>query len=395
MPLLTAVDAGKRYMIRPERSLALGMLRRNRPRQLWALRHLDLEVNAGEILAIIGRNGAGKSTLLKLAAGVTTPTEGSFVRPRFIAPLIEVGAGFHPELSGRENVEVNGRLLGISAAQMARRFDDIVAFAELEHAIDQPVKQYSSGMFMRLGFAVAVHTDPELLVVDEVLAVGDLPFQVRCLDRIRTMKEAGVGILFVSHNLSAVLNLADRAMLLSKGERVAEGGVGSVVDEYHRLLATPDTEQLGEDATTATGDLELEHLSVIGPSGEDRALWETGDRVRIRMRIRAVRATPDAVIGFRVEREGGGIVAHWLDLDEIAIPPLAAGTSVTVELSLSLHLTEGGYWLTIGVARSDFKQQLLALHNVVRLGVGARRGAGGIVDLAPEVGLVDADGVAS
>src|SRR3954468_21853306 len=168
--LLEASGLGKRYVIRPQRSVALSLMRKNRAREFWALRDLDLHVSAGEIVAIIGRNGAGKSTLLKLAAGVTRPTTGRMQRPERVAPLIEVGAGFHPELTGRENVEVNGRLLGLSRQEVAARFDDIVSFSELEGAIDQPVREYSSGMFMRLGFSVAVHTQPELLVVDEVLA---------------------------------------------------------------------------------------------------------------------------------------------------------------------------------------------------------------------------------
>ena len=261
--LLQASGVSKRYRVRTERSMALGLTRRARPKDVWALRELDLTVRAGEVVAVVGRNGAGKSTLLKLAAGVAHPTTGTLRRPRRTAPLIEVGAGFHPELTGRENIGVNARLLGLGTRQIAQVFDDVVAFSELSDVIDQPVRQYSSGMFMRLGFAVAIHTDPELLVVDEVLAVGDLPFQVRCLDRIREMRASGVGVLFVSHNLTAVLSLADRALLLDQGRLDTEGAVSEVVGRYHAMLAQGEgAGQVGDDAG-ATGELALRSFRVV------------------------------------------------------------------------------------------------------------------------------------
>jgi ABC-type polysaccharide/polyol phosphate transport system ATPase subunit len=379
---------GKRYTIRPERSVALGFVRRNRPRTLWALREIDLDLAAGEFLAIIGRNGAGKSTLLKLAAGVTRLSEGRLRRPRFIAPLIEVGAGFHPELTGRENVEVNGRLLGLNASQIRRRFDDIVAFAEMEHAVDQPVKQYSSGMFMRLGFAVAVHTDPELLVVDEVLAVGDLPFQARCLEKIRSMRDSGVGILFVSHNLAAVLAFADRGLLLDEGRAVREGPVDEVIGAYHQLLAgDPGSVGLSEHAPSS-GQLLLELGQVRRADGAVPDLWMPGDRVIAPFRLTAQSDTPACLLGVRLVGQGGTLLCRWSPEDAARLEPLDAGEMREMELELSLNVLEGSYDLEVAVVAHDWTTVVVGMTRLHRFGVGARKGAVGTVDISPALRAV-------
>ena len=381
-PLLEARGLGKRYLIRPERSIALGFLKRNRPREHWALRDLTMNVLPGEIVAVIGRNGAGKSTLLKLSAGVTRPTTGTLRRPDRIAPLIEVGAGFHPELSGRENVEVNARLLGIGPKQIRRSFDDIVAFAELAHAIDQPVRQYSSGMFMRLGFSVAVHTHPELLIVDEVLAVGDLPFQVRCLDRIREMRSEGVGVLFVSHNLTAVLSLADRALLIDKGRLKAEGAVTDVVGAYHRAMAEVDLEQVGEAGTDTDGYV-IESVTVRDENGDEPMLWRPMQRARVEVRVRATVDTPEAVAGWRFVKDGAGMVARYAAQDGPYVPPLRAGETATLALDCTLAFAGGGYLLDLAVGPPDYRSFLLSENNLYRFGIADRKGGDGIADVDP------------
>jgi len=254
----------------------------------FALQDVDVDVHPGEVVAIVGRNGAGKSTLLKLACGVTTPTSGTLRRAQRVAPLIEVGAGFHAELSGRENVSVNARLLGMSGRQVKRRFDEIVDFAELGHVIDRPVKEYSSGMYMRLGFAVAVHTDPELLLVDEVLAVGDLPFQVKCLDRIRAMRADGVGILFVSHNLAAVADIAARCLLLEAGRLECEGPPPEVIAAYHKALERRVSTTDGARVTDVPAGLSLLDAALVSPlTGETPVVWHPSDRAELRLRLRA------------------------------------------------------------------------------------------------------------
>jgi ABC-2 type transport system ATP-binding protein/lipopolysaccharide transport system ATP-binding protein len=213
--------------------------RRIEYRAFWALKGLDLEIRQGESLAIIGRNGAGKSTLLKVIARVLRPTRGRVRVRGTVAPLIELGAGFHPELTGRENVFLNGAMLGFSQAQMKERFDRIVEFAELGPFIDAALRSYSSGMVMRLGFAVATEVDPDILIIDEVLAVGDAPFQEKCLARMAEFRAKGTTILFVSHALESVRAICDRAILIEGGQLRRSGGVEDVIDGYRAYLAHP------------------------------------------------------------------------------------------------------------------------------------------------------------
>ena len=385
--VFSARGLGKRYDIRPESSLFMALARRGTRVTKWALRGVDVDVHPGEVVAVVGRNGAGKSTLMKMAAGVTTPTEGTVHRPARIAPLIEVGAGFNGDLTGRENVEVNARLLGLGARQVAARFDEIVEFAELAHVIDQPVRQYSSGMFMRLGFSVAIHTDPELLIVDEVLAVGDLPFQARCLDRIKAMRAEGVGVLFVSHNLVAVQNLADRAILLERGEQITAGDVNTVVGAYHDLLATSASARRVGDEVPASGDLELLDVRVTDEHGGRPPLWVPGQRVRVEAEAKAVRDTPEGLIGFRIVKEGVGIVATWRAEEGPFVPALRAGESATIAIDLQLNLAEGAYTLEMGVAKRDWTVVMARLDPAANIAIGTRRFATGIADVSPSISV--------
>ena len=203
------------------------------PREtLWALKDISFDLRHGEVVGIIGRNGAGKSTLLKIMSRIVHPTEGQIRISGRVASLLEVGTGFHHELTGRENVFLNGAILGMSRSETVAKFDEIVAFAEIERFIDTPVKRYSSGMYMRLAFAVAAHLDPEILVVDEVLAVGDLAFQKKCLGKLDMVARQGRTVLFVSHNMAAVSNLCSRCLLLVDGAMVADGPTDAVISDY-------------------------------------------------------------------------------------------------------------------------------------------------------------------
>jgi ABC-2 type transport system ATP-binding protein len=227
---------GKRYRQTDDRAGIVPGSKRV-AREHWALHPIDVTVAAGETLGVIGRNGSGKTTLLRLLAGVSAPSTGHLRVTGTIAPLIGVGVGFDAELTGRENVQVNGRILGMSAAEVRRDLDEIVAFAELEAFLDTPVKFYSSGMFLRLAFAVAIHRQPDVLLVDEVLAVGDLAFQLKCFERMSELQAAGTTIVVVTHNLGMLRRLCDRAIVLDRGRMVFGGNVDEAVGAYHQHLA--------------------------------------------------------------------------------------------------------------------------------------------------------------
>jgi len=200
--------------------------------EFWALKNINFEINQGDRVGIIGRNGAGKSTLLKILSRITEPTTGSVKIKGRVASLLEVGTGFHPELTGRENIFLNGAILGMSRFEILRKFDEIVSFAEVEKFLDTPVKRYSSGMYVRLAFAVAAHLEPEILVVDEVLAVGDSQFQKKCLGKMEDVSKEGRTVLFVSHNMSAIAKLCNKALLLSGGELVFQGNASETIKQY-------------------------------------------------------------------------------------------------------------------------------------------------------------------
>ncbi len=233
---LSVTDLGKRFAVSSgPRTMSLKELRLFRPApttSTWALRHVTFDVAPGEVLGVLGQNGAGKSTLLTILARITEPTEGRAVIRGRVASLLEVGTGFHPELSGRDNVFLNGVILGMPRREVARKFDEIVEFAEVRDYIDMPIKRYSSGMVVRLGFAVAAHLDPDVLLLDEVLAVGDVPFQERSLARVRELTHDGRAVLFVSHDPSSVERLCDRALVLDGGRVVHNGDVATGLELY-------------------------------------------------------------------------------------------------------------------------------------------------------------------
>ncbi len=222
--------------------------------EVWALKDVSFEIRRGEVVGIIGRNGAGKSTLLKILSRITEPSSGRVTIKGRVASLLEVGTGFHPELSGRENVYLNGAILGMTRAEIRRKFDEIVAFAEVERFLDTPVKRYSSGMYVRLAFAVAAHLEPEILVVDEVLAVGDAQFQKKCLGKMGDVAKEGRTVLFVSHNMLAMQSLCQRAILLVEGQRLLDGYVHDVIARYMRDTATSAHVREWQTQETAPGN---------------------------------------------------------------------------------------------------------------------------------------------
>jgi lipopolysaccharide transport system ATP-binding protein len=252
---------GKKPILNPVRNPA--------ENEFWALQGVNVEVQEGEIVGIIGRNGAGKSTLLKILARITDPTTGRITLQGRISSLLEVGTGFHPELTGRENVFLNGAILGMSKNEIRNKFDEIVAFAEIDKFIDTPVKRYSSGMYVRLAFAVAAHLEPEILVLDEVLAVGDAQFQKKCLGKMGSVAKEGRTILFVSHNMTAVRDLCKRVVWLESGLVRDDGNAAEVVSKYLYKYSAAVHEQIWPDPKTAPGNEAVRlHVAKIMPRGD-------------------------------------------------------------------------------------------------------------------------------
>ncbi len=237
--------------------------------QLWALKDIGFEIKQGEVVGIIGRNGAGKSTLLKVLARITEPTAGEIRLRGRVASLLEVGTGFHPELSGRENIFLNGAILGMRRKEIQRKFDEIVQFAEVERFLDTPVKRYSSGMYTRLAFAVAAHLEPEILIVDEVLAVGDAAFQKKCLNKMQAVGDEGRTVLFVSHNMAAVTRLCPRAILLSQGKLLVDGPSHQIVSSYLQSgIGTMAAREWSDEEVAKAGNVRLRAVRVRNQDGK-------------------------------------------------------------------------------------------------------------------------------
>ena len=253
--------------------------------EFFALRDVSFSVKAGDRLGIIGRNGAGKSTLLKVLSRITEPTKGRITLNGRVASLLEVGTGFHPELSGRENIYLNGAILGMGRAEINAKFDEIVAFAEVERFLDTPVKRYSSGMYVRLAFAVAAHLEPEILVVDEVLAVGDSAFQKKCLGKMEDVAGQGRTILFVSHNMETVLRLCDRALLLDGGRVAQDGHTEAVIRSYLNTGSGANSERTWKDHPRPPGGhgVQLRSVRVHDAQGRGKSTFEVSERVGITM----------------------------------------------------------------------------------------------------------------
>jgi len=251
----------------------------------WALKDINFEVQPGEVVGIIGRNGAGKSTLLKILSRITKPTTGHVELRGRVGSLLEVGTGFHPELTGRENIFLNGAILGMTRAEVRKKFDEIVAFSEIERLLDTPVKQYSSGMYTRLAFAVAAHLDPEILVVDEVLAVGDAAFQKKCLGKMKDVAGEGRTVLFVSHNMSTLMRLCGGGILLDEGKLVTKGSAHHVVTHYLDSGLESPSERIWKDMRSAPGNevARLNAIRVRSDSGQATDTVEANERVGIEM----------------------------------------------------------------------------------------------------------------
>ena len=349
---------GKRYWQLQERAMLLrSLLPFGRPTrsELWALRDVNLALAEGDVLGVIGPNGAGKTTLLRLLAGVTRPTTGRVAVAGRVAPLISVGVGFHREMSGRENVYVNGIVLGRTRREMDERFDDIVAFSELAHFVDTPVKFYSSGMLVRLGFAASIMVEPDVLIVDEVLAVGDLAFQLKCFDRMAQLREGGTTIVLVTHSMRAVQRLCDRTLVLHDGQIRHDGDTNEAVGVYHDVLGeTRDLVEEGQyfEGRTVDPRVAVEEFELLGPDGEPSRHLTTGDDMTARLRVRFVRETVDPIAVLNVTAEGG-VLVYATTTPWTGAGRYAEGARAEFTARFQARLVPGSYTARVGLMTAD------------------------------------------
>jgi lipopolysaccharide transport system ATP-binding protein len=328
-------------------------LRRGKAESIWALQDVSFHVNEGEVVGIIGRNGAGKSTLLKILSKITYPTSGNVKVNGRVAALLEVGTGFHDELTGRENIYLNGSILGMRKREVEERFDAIVDFSGVGQFIDTPIKRYSSGMRLRLGFAVAAHLEPDVLVVDEVLAVGDAGFQKKCLRAMEGLRSGGRTVLFVSHNMAAMQNLCTRGIWIDAGKVRMDGGAKEVIKAYMSSFVGEQnvgSELTGLESRLGTGEIRYTRVEYLSPDGTPCGMTRSGDSLIIRFYYRAEKTIRYPSFGFRLFTEMGTLITETGNvLDGIDIPEVGPEEGY-VEVKIdSLNLLPARYYLSLWI----------------------------------------------
>ncbi len=354
----------------------------------WALKDVDFRVGAGKSLGIIGGNGAGKSTLMRLIARVGKPTEGRMTVNGRISPLLELGSGFHHELTGRENVYINGVISGLTRKEVRNRFDDIVSFAELEHAIDSPLRTYSSGMYMRLAFAIAMHTDPDIMLVDEVLAVGDVAFQKKCLNQIDHFKRSGATLVIVSHEPELMSELCDQVLWLKQGvvmgygppEKVVEGYLADMMQGYDEEAEDDENEEEDEtDERSGTKEIEITGVKLLNNEGQPTSRIMIGDplSVEIAYKVNKPVMNPRFLISILNEKDEIVVTVHTED-EEIADGRFDEPGKITARLG-RIDLVGAVYYVDAGAFESKWAHNYDYHYHARRFTVGPEREQEGIV----------------
>jgi ABC-type polysaccharide/polyol phosphate transport system ATPase subunit len=351
-----ADGVSRRFRVREEPTLTLRdlLVRRRRPRrEVQALRDVSVRIEPGEAVGLIGRNGSGKTTLLRLIAGIFAPTSGTVAAGGSVGSLLELGAGFHPDFTGRENVYLNGAIHGLKRDYIRDRMSEIVEFAELEDFIDLPVRTYSAGMYVRLGFAVATHLRPDILLLDEVFAVGDEAFQRKCFERIFDFKRAGGTIVFVSHDAAAVARLCERAVLLNEGRVEVDGPTPEALARYHRLLAVEHdpAERRAGLREWGSGEIRVTRVTLRGANGEERREFAAGEPLEVEVELAAESDLPAPVLSLELRDNAGTFLGGSSQpLDEEGWGAGAGERTLAFELD-RLPLAEGRF--AVGIVVSD------------------------------------------
>ena len=357
----------------------------------WALHDISFQLEKGETLGLIGPNGSGKSTLLEIVAGILQPTRGRVVTRGRVAALLELGAGFNPEFTGRENIYLNGEIMGLSRAEIDRALPSIEAFADIGEFIGRPVKEYSSGMYVRLAFSTAIHVDPDILIVDEALAVGDAVFANRCVRKFEELRERKITVLFVSHDLGLVKQLSDRAILLLQGAVAAEGRPSDVINKYIGLVLekqraeTPRAGHLKASHRHGDGTSEVVSIDLLGENGSPSQAVRSGEAVTVRVRCRFHKAIEDPMAGILIRnRIGMDVYGTNTRLERAAMGAFVAGDELEIDFRFECWLTPQQYTVTVATQNQDGSSHDW-LDDAIAFEVLDTRAAAGVVDLRARI----------
>jgi lipopolysaccharide transport system ATP-binding protein len=391
-PCIDVRNVTKRYRIGTGIMSLADVFRLRKPQYEyhWAVKNVSLQLKPGESLGIIGPNGAGKTTMLKLLSRVTRPTTGEIVLNGRFSALIELGAGFHPDLTGRENVYLNGTILGMTYAEIDERFDDIIDFAGIHHYIDTPVKRYSSGMYARLGFAIAAHVDPDILLVDEVLAVGDHAFQMKCYARMDELRKRGTSLIFVSHNMEAVRRVCDRGMVMYQGEPIFEGTSAEAVVAYSDAVRRAAREnhskkvpvEGGLSQRVMTFGAEIEKVTLLNEKRQPAAVLQSGTTATIAVDVLFNEDVAHPIFSLFVRTPNGlPIYTTTTKWQQMETPTFQAGERCTVSFDINVPLLDGSYELGVDVTAPDLSSYFDRLERALTFQVTGREYLRGLVDL--------------
>jgi ABC-type polysaccharide/polyol phosphate transport system ATPase subunit len=382
---IVAEKVSRRFRVYPHRNVTLkeAIVRRRhvRPTEIWALRDVDLRVEPGDSIGFIGRNGSGKTTLLRLIAGIFAPTSGRLEVGGKVGSLLELGAGFHPDFTGRENIFLSASIYGLSRSLVRERMDEIIAFSELEDFIDIPVRTYSSGMHMRLGFAIAAHIEADVLLLDEVFAVGDEAFQRKCVDRVMQFRERGGTVCFVSHDAAAVERLCERAVLLTHGRVEYDGETGEALKRYQKLLAAEEAPaEIGAGLREwGSGEVRVVEVGTETADGRAVEVFVSGDPMTVRLRLVAEETVPAPRLSLELRDSGGLLLgASVVDLDEVGWTAERRERSLRFSVE-RLPLGEGDFQLAITLTDGSGSKQYHRVDPAAAFSVRAEDSARGLL----------------